>query len=155
MSKGYGLDFVQTPEIVRRYSFRVLPLTIVDGTATVQRVRILAADSTPSDRFFVVKIFSARTVLATGNAAAYAAMSFTALNPVIGSFISGSTNNPGNNAAVLAFEKGYLPFVDIPLAYAFTGGVDVDLYANLVTSNYSAQTISAVYQYEALIALIV
>ena len=155
MSKGFGLDFVQTPEIVRRYSFRVVPLTVVDAIASMQRVRILAADTLASDRFFVVKAFAARTLLATGNAAGVTSTGLNALNPTISSFISGSTNNPGNNAAVLSFEKGYLPFVDIPLSYAFTGGVDIDLFLNNASSAYASQALSALVQYEALIALIV
>lgn len=157
MSKGFGLDFVQTPEIVRRYSFRVLPLTLVDGSSGVQRFRIVAADTSSADRFFVIKIFAVRSTAGTANAIGLAvgAASSWGLNTMSSFFVSGHTNNPGNNAAALAYEKGLLPFVDIPLSYAFTGGVDIDMFLNISNSAYTSSFLASNVQWECLIALIV
>lgn len=157
MSKGYGLDFVQTPEIVRRYSFRVLPLTIVNTSSSVQHLRLLASDTTASDRFFILNTYGVRNVAATGNAVGVIAQvaSSWGLDQMHSFVVSGSNTNPGNNAAVLAYQKGYLPFVDVPVSYAFTGGVDIDLYANYTSNTYILAALSNSIQYEALIALIV
>lgn len=157
MTKGFGLDFVQTPEVVRRYSFRVVPVSVISTLSDEQTVRILAADTSVNDRFFVLSIFSVRNVLGTKNAiyAGNVVGAQWALNPLFSSFISGGTNNPGNQAAVLAYRAGVFTSVDIPLAYAFSGGVDIDLRLNLSTSSYVASALVAGPQWEALIALII